>query len=629
MMQKSGQVLTISGKETKLYIMKVDRSQEKAICHRDGPAMILAGPGSGKTTVITRRVEYMIRTHHIRPEDILVITFSRAAAAEMRERFGKLMDGQPVPVTFGTFHAVYFYILKCAYGYTANNIIKEEQRTQFVREYIRRLRLEYDDEADFIAGILGEIGRIKNTGADPEHYYSMSCGEDVFRKIYYAYQEYLSRNRYLDFDDMLVCTKKLFESRPDILAAWQKKFRYILIDEFQDINQIQYEIVRMLALPENHLFIVGDDDQSIYRFRGARPEIMLNFERDYPDTEKILLDTNYRSGNEIVKQAGNLISHNKARFSKDIRAKAKTGFFPVIQSFPKQAEQNLFVIRTIMDLNRQGIPYEEMAILFRTNSQQGLLIRQLFEFNLPFLSKEHIPNLYDHWIVKDMITYLKLAEGDRSRASFLKIMNRPKRYLSRESLPFEPVSFDAWKDFYRTQGWMIQRLEKLRTDLDVISKMRPYSAINYIRRAVAYEDYLEEFASSRKIPKEELLDVLDEIQEDAKGFASFAAWFSHMEDVKREWKEQFGEKKTADSAIRLSTLHASKGLEFDTVFIVDVNEGIIPYKKAVLDQEMEEERRMFYVGMTRAKNRLYLLHSGQIHNKEMAPSRFLEECSTR
>lgn len=591
--------------------------------------MILAGPGSGKTTVITKRTEYMIRTHHIRPEDILVITFSRAAAAEMRERFRRLMEGRSVPVTFGTFHAVFFHILKCAYGYTANNIVKEEQRTQFIREYIRRLRLEYDDEADFIRGILGEIGLIKNTGMDPERYYSMNCGESVFRKIYHAYQEFLSQNRYLDFDDMLVFTKELFENRPDILASWQNRFPYILIDEFQDINQIQYEIVRMLALPKNNLFIVGDDDQSIYRFRGAKPEIMLNFERDYPDTKKILLDTNYRSGSGIVRQAGNLIAHNRTRFSKNIRAGAESGFDPVIRSFSKQSEQNLFVIRTIQELNRQGIPFEEMAILFRTNAQPGLLIRQLMEYNLPFLSKEHIPNIYDHWIAKDLVTYISLARGDRSRASFLKIMNRPKRYLSRESLPCEQVTFDAWKDFYRTQSWMVQRLEKLRTDLNVIAGMRPYSAVNYIRRAVAYEDYLTDFAAYRKIPKEDLTDVLDEIQEGAKGFETFEEWFSRMEEVRRDWKERFQEKKAPEHALRLSTLHASKGLEFDTVFIVDVNEGIIPYKKAVLEQETEEERRMFYVGMTRAKNRLYLLHSGQIRNKETSPSRFLEECTGR
>ncbi|MCD8148044.1 MAG: ATP-dependent helicase [Clostridiales bacterium] len=610
--------------------MRVDQTQSQAIQLKDGPAIILAGPGSGKTTVITGRIACLIRKYRVRPENILVITFSRAAAGEMKERFYALMDGQSVPVTFGTFHAVYFHILKCAYGYTSNNIAKEEQRTRFIREFIHRLRLEYDDEADFIQGILGEISLIKNTGVDLEHYYSTSCGEGVFRKIFHAYQEYLAQNRLIDFDDMLVYTKELLEQRADILQAWQKKFQYILVDEFQDINRIQYDIIRMLALPQNNLFIVGDDDQSIYRFRGSRPEIMLNFERDYPGAQKILLDTNYRSVPEIVQLAGNLISYNSARFAKNIRANAAGGTRPVIEEFKNQREQNLYVIRTMQELNRSaGVPYDAMAVLFRTNAQPGLLIRQLFEYNLPFVSKEHIPNLYDHWIVRDILTYIQIAMGDRSRASFLKIMNRPKRYLSRESLPYEEVAFDVWEDYYKDQGWMCQRLEKLEIDLKTLSRMRPYSAVNYIRKAIAYEDYLTDFAAEWRMPKEELLDILDEFQEDAKAYSTYTEWFAHMEEVKEEWGKQLAKKQNPVSAIRLSTLHASKGLEFDTVFIIDVNETIVPYKKAALEPEIEEERRLFYVGMTRAKKRLYLLHSGQIHNKEMAPSRFLEEIQVK
>ncbi|MCD8216651.1 MAG: ATP-dependent helicase [Clostridiales bacterium] len=610
--------------------MRVDQTQSQAIQLKDGPAIILAGPGSGKTTVITGRIACLIRQYRVRPENILVITFSRAAAGEMKERFCALMGGQSVPVTFGTFHAVYFHILKRAYGYTSDNIAKEEQRTRFIREFIHRLRLEYDDEADFIRGILGEISLIKNTGVDLEHYYSTSCGEGVFRKIFHAYQEFLAQNRLIDFDDMLVYTKELLEQRADILQAWQKKFQYILVDEFQDINRIQYDIIRMLALPQNNLFIVGDDDQSIYRFRGSRPEIMLNFERDYPGAQRILLDTNYRSVPEIVKLAGNLISYNSARFAKDIRAKAAGETRPVIEEFKNQREQNLYVIRMMQELNRSaGVPYDEMAVLFRTNAQPGLLIRQLFEYNLPFVSREHIPNLYDHWIVRDVLTYIQIAMGDRSRASFLKIMNRPKRYLSRESLPYEEVAFDVWVDYYKDQGWMCQRLEKLEIDLKTLSRMRPYSAINYIRKAIAYEDYLTDFAAERRMPKEELLDILDEFQEDAKAYSTYTEWFSHMEEVKEEWGKQLSKKQNPVSAIRLSTLHASKGLEFDTVFIIDVNETIVPYKKAALEPEIEEERRLFYVGMTRAKKRLYLLHSGQIHNKEMAPSRFLEEIQTK
>ncbi len=593
--------------------------------HRDGPAMVLAGPGSGKTTVITHRVRQMM-VDGIDPAGILVITFSRAAAEEMRKRFFYLMDRRQPPVTFGTFHAVFFHILKHAYGYTASQIVREEQRSQFVREYIHRLRLEYDDEADFIKNILGEISLIKNSGIDPTHYYSSSCGEEIFRKIYNAYQECLDGNRLIDFDDMLVYTKDLFEKRPDILAGWQKRYPYILIDEFQDINLLQYEIVRMLSQPKNNLFIVGDDDQSIYRFRGSKPEIMLNFEKDYPGAKTIFLSTNYRSGTGIVRIAGNLISHNKTRFKKDIRPAATEGIAPVVRAFPTQKEQNLFVIKCIQELAGGGVPYDEMAVLFRTNLQPGLFIQQLFEYNIPFVSKEHIPNVFDHWIARDLMTYMRLAQGDRSRSAFLKIMNRPKRYLSRESLPYEAVDFRLWKQFYANQKWMVPRIEKLEMDLNVIGRMRPFSAINYIRKAVDYEGYLKDFAEERKLPVEDLMDVLDELQDDASGFDSFEDWFDHADEVKKEWAEQFAKKETADPAVHLTTLHGSKGLEFDTVFMVDVCEGLTPYKKAVLDPDIEEERRLFYVGMTRAKRRLYLLNPARIRNKDMEPSRFLGEC---
>lgn len=608
--------------------MKIDTTQINAIRHRDGPEIVLAGPGSGKTLVITRRIQHLIEQYHISPSKILVITFTRAAAREMKERFIKLMGGRNVPVTFGTFHAVYFTILKHAYGYTASNIVKEEQRVQFIREFIHRLRLEYDDENDFIQSLLSEISLVKNTSVNLAHYYSTSCGEEVFRRIFGAYEDFLHQNHYLDFDDMLIYCKELLEQRKDILAAWQNKFQYILIDEFQDINQIQYDIVRMLAKPQNNLFIVGDDDQSIYRFRGAKPEIMLNFEKDYPGAGKAVLGINYRSGTKIVEAAKNLISHNKKRFVKDIAAASENGIPIQIRQFPNQREQNLYVIQEMNRLHQAGIAYQDMAVLFRTNVQPRYLMEQMLDYNIPFLAKDRIPNIYEHWIAKDLFTYINIALGDRTRASFLKIMNRPKRYLSRESLPYEEVAFDVWEDFYSEQGWMVQRLEKFQMDLKVIAGMRPFSAVNYIRKGVAYEDYLKEYAELRRIPFDDLMEVLDELQESAKGFESFADWFEHMEKLQEEMAAQaeLSNSNTKADAVHLSTLHSAKGLEYDTVFLIDVNEKIMPYKKAVLEADMEEERRMFYVGMTRAKSRLYLLHSRQINNKEMEPSRFLEEC---
>ncbi len=606
--------------------MKIDTTQINAIRHRDGPEIVLAGPGSGKTLVITRRIQHLIEQYHIPPSKILVITFTRAAAGEMRERFIKLMGGRNVPVTFGTFHAVYFMILKHAYGYTASNIVKEEQRIQFVKEFIHRLRLEYDDENDFIQSILSEISLVKNTSVNLAHYYSASCGEEVFRRIFEAYENFLHQNHYLDFDDMLVYCKELLEQRKDILAAWQNKFQYILIDEFQDINQIQYDIVRMLAAPQDNLFIVGDDDQSIYRFRGAKPEIMLNFQRDYPNTGKAVLGINYRSGTKIVEAAKNLISHNKNRFDKDIVSASEKGIPVHMQRFQNQREQNLYVIQEITRLHQAGTDYRDMAVLFRTNVQPRYLMEQMLDYNIPFQAKDRIPNIYEHWIAKDLFTYIQIARGDRTRASILKIMNRPKRYLSRESLPYEEVAFDVWEDFYSEQSWMVQRLEKFQMDLKVIAGMRPFSAINYIRKGVAYEDYLKEYADLRRIPFDDLLEVLDELQANARGFESFEAWFEHIERLQEELAAQAELSNQQEDAVHLSTLHSAKGLEYDTVFIVDINEKIMPYKKAVLEADVEEERRMFYVGMTRARSRLYLLHSQQINNKDMEPSRFLEEC---
>lgn len=610
--------------------MKFNPSQSEAICHRDGPAMIIAGPGSGKTTVITHRLEHMIRVLNIDPSSILVITFSRAAAKEMRERFFLLMGSQPHSVTFGTFHAIFFHILKCSYGYTAKQVAGAGRQAQFVREYIHRLRVECTDEADLIREILREISLVKNGCLDLRNYRPVSCEEEVFWTICSAYREFLRQNRLLDFDDMLILTRDLFMQRKDILEGWQKKFRYILIDEFQDINLLQYQIIRMLALPENNFFIVGDDDQSIYRFRGARPEIMLQFKQDYPNTKQILLGTNYRSGPEIVNAAGNLISFNSKRFPKKILAAPASVRAPVTELFSTQVLQNQYVIQTIRSLHDiSGIPYDEMAVLFRTNDQPALLIHQLFEANIPFISRVHLPCVFDHWIAEDICTYLRLGTGKRDRAAFLRIMNRPNRFLSRESLPYESVSFELWAEYYDGQEEALMQIKKLERDIHMLKNLSPYSAANYVRKAIGYDDFLKAYANAHQIKAEDLLGVADEIQEDARGFETFEGWSAHMEKIRKEWAKRHAEGSLPSNSVSLSTFHAAKGLEFDTVFIVDVNEGVIPYKKAILPGDLEEERRLFYVGMTRAKRRLFLLHSAKIRNKTQAPSRFLNECAKK
>jgi DNA helicase-2/ATP-dependent DNA helicase PcrA len=587
--------------------------------------MVLASAGTGKTAVITQRTKKLITDHHVNPGSVLVITFTKAAAMEMKQRFMLLMQEEKTCVTFGTFHAVFFMVLKAAYHFDAGSVITDEQRYQLMRELIAKHHLDYRDENEFISGILGEISQVKNNRIPLEHFYSAQCGEEVFREIFGEYEKYMRGNRRIDFDDMLVYTYELFCERPDILAAWQKKYEYILIDEFQDINQLQFDIVRMLAKPKNNLFIVGDDDQSIYRFRGSKPEIMLHFPEEYPDCRQILLDTNYRCAQPIVEAALRLIGHNKERFFKEIVTEKKGGDAVNYLLFKDQKEQNLFIIKKISEAIQNGGQFDRFAVLFRTNTQPRLLTEQLMQYNVPVRMKDRIPNIYDHWIARDILTYIRIAAGSRKRSDFLQIMNRPKRYIGRDSLCEDEVAFDEWEKMYDEQPWIAERIERLEYDVKMLKKMSPFAAVNYIRRGIGYDDYLKEYAEYRNLNKDDLFDIIDELQESARGYKSYEEWSEHIADYSAEMKKLAAQRETAPNAVTLSTLHGAKGLEFDTVFIIDVNEGVMPYKKAVLDKDIEEERRLFFVGMTRAKTTLYLCSVSSLRDEAAEVSRFIEE----
>ena len=415
---------------------------------------------------------------------------------------------------------------------------------------------------------------------------------------------------------------------PSGRISWQagrSGFRYILIDEFQDINQIQYDTIRLLAAPENNLFIVGDDDQSIYRFRGARPEIMLNFKKDYPEAETVTLVENYRSVENIIRAAGKVIKNNHARYPKDIHGVREKGEPIEIHGFVNQGQENGFVLEKVREYQKKGVALRDMAVLFRTNTAARPLVEKFMEYNIPFQMRDSLPNIYEHWIAQDLITYIHMAQGSRKRQDFLKIANRPKRYLSRDVLQDSEISFLSLRRAYEDKDWMLDRLDKLESDLTVISRLKPYAAVNYIRNGVGYEEYLSEYAEYRHIRVEELLEVLNELQEAAKGFDSFEDWFQHMEEYKETLKNQNREKNREEDAVTLTTLHSSKGLEFPVVFIVDINEGTIPHRKATLEADLEEERRMFYVGMTRAKDRLHLYYAKERYGKKQDVSRFLDE----
>ena len=609
--------------------MSLNPSQVQAVIHKDGPCMVLAGPGSGKTLTITKRIEYLIGKHHVSPEEILVITFTKAASIEMKERFVRLCGQKAGPVTFGTFHGIYYGILKWAYRMNASNILSEEQKYQLLKQVIGRMEIDIDDEKDFLQGIAGEIGNIKNNQIPLAEYESLNCSEEVFREIFEQYEKERKRLKKIDFDDMLVLVYELFKKRPDILSMWQRKFRYILIDEFQDINQVQYDVIRMLAAPENNLFIVGDDDQSIYRFRGARPDIMLGFKKDYPDTKEILLDVNYRSTKAIVNGAARVIRHNVNRYPKQIITTNEQGETVHIQEVRHPIEESKYVVSQIQEAKKRGIPSSEIAVLFRTNVEARALAETFMEYNMPFRMKERMPNLYEHFIAQDLTTYLKMALGDRSRKSFLAIMNRPNRYIGRDSVEGTTISFESLRKFYCDKDWMLDRIDQLELDFRILKNMAPYGAIQYIRKHIGYDEFLKEYAAFRKINMEDLKEVLREIEERAKAFRTIEEWFTHIEEYSEELKRQSQQKETDPEAITFMTMHGSKGLEFDLVFIIGANETITPYKKAETKEEVEEERRMFYVAMTRARKKLIISYTKERNGKSMAQSRFVGELLTR
>lgn len=484
---------------------------------------------------------------------------------------------------------------------------------------------EQNQERDFLEEVSREISLVKEGRIRLENYYSSSCPDETFREIFWGYKKALKERRKLDFDDMLLYCYDLFRKRKDILGAWQKKFQYILVDEFQDINPLQYDIVKMLAAPENNLFVVGDDDQSIYHFRGARPEIMLNFTSDYKNAETVLLNVNHRCTGNILATAMKVIDHNETRFAKKLSTPNGEGEPVTCRIFQNPGEEYASVVRELKERLEAGENLEDTAILFRTNQEAEGLVRSLMEYQVPFTMKEKLPNLFSHWICRNMQAYLKLAAGDRTRSTFLEVMNRPNRYISREAMTKSRVSFDDLREYYRDRDWMCDRITTLETHLRILSSLNPYAAINFIRKGMKYEEYLQEYAQYRKMKPEELLEILERISESAKGYRSLEEWQAYIKEYTEKLAEQAKRQEDKKEGVTVSTLHASKGLEYDLVYIMNVNEGNIPFRKAVLKEAVEEERRLFYVGMTRAKKKLTLCQVKRQFEKEREPSRFLAE----
>lgn len=608
--------------------MSLNHAQTEAVAHNKGPCMVLAGPGSGKTLTIAKRIEYLIMKHKVRPEEILVITFTKYAAWEMKNRTRSICGPSSYAVTFGTFHGIYYGILKWAYRLNQSNLLSDEEKYRILREILPGIdwdqEPEADEEKDYLQELAIEIGNVKNNCMDIEEYEPVKYTTEKFRKLYRTYEETKKKYRKIDFEDMLIQCRDLFMKRPDILKKWQEKFQYILVDEFQDVNQAQYDVVRMLAAPQDNLFVVGDDDQSVYGFRGAKPGIMKEFMKDYPKARQILLDVNYRSSGYIVKGALRVIGNNKIRFEKKIEAFREPDETVHVQEVKDPVQEAEYVLERIREYREKGVSYTEMAVLYRTNVDARAMSELMTEYQIPFVMKEHLNNIYEHFIALDMISYLRLSQGEYDRKYFLQIANRPNRYLTRESMKTGNVSYESLRRYYRDKDWMVDRIDQLEWDMKMICDKTPYAAIQYIRKRMGYDEFLKEYAAYRKISSEDLFAVLEEIWQNSKGYGTIKEWFEHIESYGKMLKEQ-NKKNGEKEGVNLMTMHAAKGLEFDTVFVIEANEGSCPYKKATADEETEEERRLFYVAMTRAKRKLVISYVKEKNGKDLLPSRFVSE----
>ena len=601
--------------------------QEKAIMHTVGAAQVFAGPGSGKTYVTVHRIKYLITHKGIDPSHILVITFTKAAALEMQERFFRLMEPERPPVKFGTFHAVFYHILKQSTQYRSYTIITEFEKKKLIRQLIRMHNrfacIQEEDLEELIVSVNAyqEFSLVK-----PLSVQKIKEEDIVF--LANEYESYLREFNQMDFGGIMRHCRALLNDDPDVLKLWQTRFRFILIDEFQDISPDQYEIIRLLAAPENNLFIVGDDDQSIYGFRGASPDSMQKFIKDYPDADRIFLNINYRCTKPIVDAACRVVRENMNRVDKDIKAAYEQGKGFHIQIFDNEEEEEQFILQTLHEKQRQG-ELDGCAMICRTNYDCAMWAQNLNKGGISFIMKETPKNPFEHFVIKDIMAYLALAHGELDRRHFLRIMNRPVRYLKRESVSAERVNREEMLSYYRNVPALRQEVLKLFCDIESLHGKKISLQIHYIRKVIGYDRYLrEKYGADRA---EELIQTAIDFQKLSEKYHTLSElndYISQYTETLREGhrvgskalKEQAVEEQTG---IRLMTMHASKGLEFDTVYLPDCQEGKIPSAKSQTPDEIEEERRMFYVAMTRAKRELCITAYKGKSGKDM-PSRFLK-----
>lgn len=604
---------------------KLNGNQRLAVCHEMGPMLVLAGPGSGKTTVLLCRILRLLERGLARPTQILALTFSKTAAEEMRERFRKARGAEGV--VFGTFHSMFFRILRSRYGWNVERVFQEEERWDVLREILEEMKWDIPDVEEYISVFFAQLSFMNSELENINRFEPVGMAVEEFRKLFHAYERYKERHEKIDFDDMLTLCHQLLTEEERVRTFWQNKYKFILVDEFQDVNKAQFACLRILAEGHQNLFVVGDDDQSIYAFRGARPDFLLHFPTIYPGTKKVILNTNYRSTDRIISLAERVIGNNEVRFIKDMKGIGTEGDKVTFFLADDTAAEAACIGEKIAGLLDEGVPLTEIAVIYRTNLQGGAFARELYKRGIPYDLRDNSGNVYEHWIAKDLLAYLLLAENEESDSALRRILNKPKRYIGKELLAeAEKMPYNLMRSFFvcpSLKKWQEEYLENLRIDLSQIRRKQPYDGLKYVRKVIGYDEYLEEFAAYRRTSAQVLWEIADEVMETAKDCADAKMFRDRLEEMSRQMKEQTRKKGQQRTGVALMTMHGAKGLEFQAVFLPTLVEGVVPHEKGL--EQIEEERRLFYVAMTRAGEKLCLSAVRKRYEKEKDPSRFLAE----
>lgn len=618
-----------------ISIDKLNENQLKAVNHLDGPCMVLAGPGSGKTRVITYRIANMVVNKNIKPTSILAISFTKASSIEMKNRALSLSnDFRMDKVTYGTFHSVFFRILRYFENYNIESILDEKTKRIGLKNILKGLNIENADDDETIGQVINEISYVKNELMDKRDFKSEVLTNDEFIKVYNFYEEYKQQMNKIDFDDMLIKTYELLKNNKAALDRVRSVYRYILVDEFQDINKVQFEALKLIANPSNNIFVVGDEDQSIYGFRGSRPDFLLEFEEYFSNTKKVLLDINYRSKGEIINIANRLIEKNTNRYEKVIKCGQGNGAKVNYISPEDSEEEAVYIAKDIKNkVQEDYTEYTDFAVIYRTNIQSRALVDVFMDMRIPFVVKDSIVTIYDHWAAQDILAYLRIGVNPNSNKDWIRIINKPFRYISKDNLNLikdEPDFINSLINKCDLHPKQVKTINDLDIDISYVKGLNPKNAISYIRTTLDYDRYILDYCANRKIKTNGLIEILNELESSATNFKTIQEYLEHIERVKSEIVDNKNNKET--DGVIFTTMHSAKGLEFKNVYIIGANEGTIPHEKSyeIDDEEkkndqIEEERRLMYVAITRAEENICISSPINKYGKRVSKSRFVED----